>query len=100
MKNATLYIDLAFSFILLPLVIYAFPVERWWGTYPLFFLFVCRMVVCYLFFIQILHYTQAVSEGQKACGSTDNGATLAVCHLLFFSLRNNITPLPDSSATT
>ncbi len=37
MKNATLYIDLAFSFILLPLVIYAFPVERWWGTYPLFF---------------------------------------------------------------
>ena len=37
MKNATLYIDLAFCFILLPLVIYAFPVERWWGTYPLFF---------------------------------------------------------------
>jgi len=37
MKNATLYIDLAFCFILLPLVIYAFPEERWWGTYPLFF---------------------------------------------------------------
>ena len=29
--------DMAFCFILLPLVIYAFPVERWWGTYPLFF---------------------------------------------------------------
>ena len=28
---------MAFCFILLPLVIYAFPVERWWGTYPLFF---------------------------------------------------------------
>ena len=28
--------DMAFCFILLPLVIYAFPVERWWGTYPLF----------------------------------------------------------------
>lgn len=37
MKNVTLYIDLAFCFILLPLVMYAFPVERWWGTYPVFF---------------------------------------------------------------
>lgn len=37
MKNATLYMDIAFCLILLPLVIYAFPVERWWGTYPLFF---------------------------------------------------------------
>ena len=42
MKNVTLYIDLAFCFILLPLVIYAFPVERWWGTYPIFF---CSFVV-------------------------------------------------------
>ena len=37
MKNAALYIDMAFCFVLLPLEIYAFPVERWWGTYPLFF---------------------------------------------------------------
>ena len=29
--------DMAFCFVILPLVIYAFPVERWWGTYPLFF---------------------------------------------------------------
>lgn len=82
MKNATLYIDLAFCFILLPLVIYAFPVERWWGTYPLFSVRLsdgCMLPI----FIQILHYSQAVSERQKACGSTDNGATLAVCHLLF-----------------
>lgn len=35
--NATLYIDMAFCFILLPLMIYAFPVVKWWGTYPLFF---------------------------------------------------------------
>lgn len=37
MKNVPLYTDLAFCLILLPLMIYAFPVERWWGTYPLFF---------------------------------------------------------------
>ena len=37
MKNVPLYIDLTFCLILLPLMIYAFPVERWWGTYPLFF---------------------------------------------------------------
>lgn len=42
MKNISLYIDLAFCFILLPLVIYAFPVERMWGTYPVFF---CSFVV-------------------------------------------------------
>lgn len=37
MKNASLYIDLAFCLVFLPLMIFAFPVERWWGTYPLFF---------------------------------------------------------------
>lgn len=37
MKNVPLYTDLIFCIILLPLMIYAFPVERWWGTYPLFF---------------------------------------------------------------
>ena len=34
MKNASLYIDLAFCLGFLPLMIFAFPVERWWGTYP------------------------------------------------------------------
>lgn len=37
MKNVPLYTDMAFCLILLPLMIYAFPVERWWGMYPLFF---------------------------------------------------------------
>lgn len=37
MKNVALYIDMVFCLILLPLMMYAFPVERWWGTYPLFF---------------------------------------------------------------
>lgn len=37
MKNVSLYIDLAFCFVFLPLMLYAFPVERWWGTYPVYF---------------------------------------------------------------
>lgn len=37
MKNVACYIDMAFCFLLLPLMIYAFPVERWWGMDPLFF---------------------------------------------------------------
>ena len=37
MKNVSLYIDLAFCLVFLPLMMLVFPVERWWGTYPLFF---------------------------------------------------------------
>lgn len=37
MKNTSLHIDLAFCLVFLPLMILAFPVERWWGTYPMFF---------------------------------------------------------------
>ena len=51
MKNVTFYIDLAFCLILLPLVIYAFPVERLWGTYPIFFcLFVGWLYVTYFLY--------------------------------------------------
>lgn len=32
----SLYIDMAFCFVLLPLMVYAFPVERKWGACPLF----------------------------------------------------------------
>lgn len=48
MKNVPLYIDMAFCLVLLPLIIYAFPVERWWGTYPVFFcLFIGWLYVTY-----------------------------------------------------
>lgn len=36
MKHVSLYIDLAFCLVFLPLMIFVFPVERWWGTYPWF----------------------------------------------------------------
>lgn len=48
MKNVSLYTDLGFCFIFLPLTLYAFPVERWWGTYPIFFAsFACWLYVTY-----------------------------------------------------
>lgn len=37
MKNVSLYIDIAFCLVFLPLMIFIFPVERWWGTYLVFF---------------------------------------------------------------
>lgn len=65
MKNVTLYIDLAFCFILLPLVIYAFPVERWWGTYPVFFsLFVIWLYVTY-FSYKYLIIPRLFTKGRK-----------------------------------
>lgn len=48
MKNVSLYTDLAFCFIFLPLMLYAFPVERWWGTYPVYFAaFTCWLYITY-----------------------------------------------------
>ena len=48
MKNVSLYIDLAFCLVFLPLMMLVFPVERWWGTYPLFFTsFVIWLYVTY-----------------------------------------------------
>lgn len=38
MNRIALWIDLAFCLLFLPLMLLVFPVERWWGTYPRFFL--------------------------------------------------------------
>lgn len=37
MKRVSLCTDLAFCLAFLPLMLYAFPVERWWGTHPVYF---------------------------------------------------------------
>lgn len=37
MKHISLFIDLAFCLIILPLMIFIFPVERWWGAIPVYF---------------------------------------------------------------
>lgn len=48
MKNVALYTDLAFCLVFLPLMIFIFPIERWWGTYPIFFcLFIAWLYITY-----------------------------------------------------
>ena len=42
MKNISIYIDIAFCILLLPLMIIVFPIERRWGIYLIFF---CIFVV-------------------------------------------------------
>lgn len=51
MKRVSLYIDLGFCLVFLPLMIFMFPVERWWGTYPVFFsLFVAWLYATYFIY--------------------------------------------------
>ncbi|MGN1225646.1 MAG: sensor histidine kinase, partial [Candidatus Cryptobacteroides sp.] len=55
MKHLQLYIDLAFCLCIMPLMLFIFPIERWWAVKPLFFaLFVLWMYAnyfCYKYFI-------------------------------------------------
>ncbi|MGN0213828.1 MAG: LytR/AlgR family response regulator transcription factor [Muribaculaceae bacterium] len=51
MKHTSVYVDIAFCAVLLPLLIIAFPVERWWATAPLYFcLFVAWLYATYFLF--------------------------------------------------
>lgn len=51
MKHIPLYTDLAFCLIILPLIIFIFPVERWWGAYPLFFgTFIAWLYITYFLY--------------------------------------------------
>ena len=65
MKNATLYMDLVFCLILLPVVIYAFPVERWWGTYPLFFSSFVGWLYATYFLYRYLVIPRLFTRGRK-----------------------------------
>lgn len=51
MKHIDRYIDLAFCLVFLPLMIYAFPVERWWATRPwLFVAFILWLYAAYFLY--------------------------------------------------
>lgn len=51
MKNVPLYTDLAFCLVFLPLLLFIFPVERWWGPYPVFFCsFIAWLYVSYFLY--------------------------------------------------
>ncbi|MGM9693277.1 MAG: sensor histidine kinase [Alloprevotella sp.] len=50
-KHISAIIDCAFCLAFLPLMIYAFPVERWWGTSPAFFAgFVVWLYISYFLY--------------------------------------------------
>lgn len=81
MKNAPLYTDMVFCLILLPLMIYAFPVERWWGTYPMFFCsFVVWLYVTYFLFKYFV--VPRLFQGGRRC--TVALAALAVSLIITF----------------
>ncbi|MGN0221985.1 MAG: sensor histidine kinase [Prevotella sp.] len=51
MRHMPLYTDLVFCIVLLPLMIIAFPVERWWATAPVYFcLFVVWLYTTYFLY--------------------------------------------------
>lgn len=51
MRHMPLYTDLVFCIVLLPLMIIAFPVERWWATAPVYFcLFVLWLYTTYFLY--------------------------------------------------
>lgn len=65
MKHVQLYIDLAFCFVFLPLMIFVFPVERWWGTSPWFFCaFVAWLYVTY--FLYKYHIVPALFHSRRS----------------------------------
>ena len=92
MKNVTLYTDFAFCFILLPLVIYAFPVERWWGTYPLFFgSFVAWLYVTY-FLYKYFIIPKLFLKGRKRVAAV-LAVLLSLSVTFFFSAYEITSPL-------
>lgn len=92
MKNITLYIDLAFCFLLLPLVIYAFPVERWWGTYPMFFCsFVGWLYVTY-FLYKYFIIPNLFLKGKKRVAAL-SAMLLSLAVTFFFSAYEIKSPL-------
>ncbi|MGM9815736.1 MAG: sensor histidine kinase [Lepagella sp.] len=55
MKHISLYIDLAFCLLILPLMIFAFPVERWWATAPIYFsLFIVWLYANYFLYTKVI----------------------------------------------
>lgn len=56
MKKVPLYIDLVFCFLLLPLMIFIFPIERWLDNRPEFL----YLLVCWLYLVYIINRSMTV----------------------------------------
>ncbi|MDE7123722.1 MAG: histidine kinase [Alistipes sp.] len=82
MRNVALYIDLAFCFVFLPSMIFAFPVERWWGTRPLFFAaFVGWLYVTYFLYKYFVVPRMFHGDRRRACALAAIVLSLAVTFL-------------------
>ncbi|MGM9687824.1 MAG: sensor histidine kinase [Alloprevotella sp.] len=87
MKHVSVWIDLAFCIVLLPLMMYMFPVERWWGIHPFYFsLFVGWLYATYFLYKYGIVPRLCRSGQRKLPAWIALGATLAVT-LLFSSFE-------------
>ncbi|MGM9743409.1 MAG: sensor histidine kinase [Candidatus Cryptobacteroides sp.] len=79
MKNVPIYIDLGFCLIFLPLMILAFPVERWWWTYPVYFgLFVAWLYLTYFLYKYLIVTGLCHDRRQRTVALVAMAASIAV----------------------
>ena len=98
MKNASLYIDLAFCLGFLPLMIFAFPVERWWGTYPVFFCSFVGWLYATYFSYKYFIVPRLFHKGRPRMLRPDGDCRLPAGHVPLLVLRNIVAVLPCPAA--
>lgn len=82
MKNVALYTDFAFCLVFLPSMIFIFPVERWWGTCPLFFcLFVAWLYITYFVYKHYIVPNLFHSRERRLCAFAAIAVSLLVTFL-------------------
>lgn len=92
MKNVSLYIDIAFCVVFLPLMIFIFPVERWWGEYLLFFSsFIAWLYATYFLYKYFVIPRLFRPGGQRTAAIAAIVVSLAVTYL--FSAYEITSPL-------
>ena len=92
MKNVSRYIDLAFCLVFLPLMIFAFPVERWWGTRPLLFCsFVGWLYVTY--FLYAYFVVPRLFQGRRERCAAIAAIAVSLLVTLLLSSREISSPL-------
>ena len=75
MKHTTLLIDLAFCLIFLPLIIFIFPIERWFNKYPLF----VYTLVMWLYVVYAVNRSVTIPLLFKGRRQVWTGVAILVC---------------------
>lgn len=92
MSHVAIYIDLATCIIFLPLMIFVFPVERWWWVQPAFFIsFMCWLYATYFLYKYYIVPHFFSSKRHRTYAITAIIVSLAVTFL--FSSYNFTSPL-------